>query len=174
MSLRARVDASNADQAKYTGIVKARKEAKSAAGSSDNARSLANFPFECVRPRDRPADGHRYFSRRVDAMAEQLAFYRAAAEVRSSIAAISLTRQQIRSQLAHHDPDQVKAILPTLRHQNQLTVALASKIASLHAHMAELEAAYLVAYRERTHSVRNPFEERRAEARGASADAMNV
>ena len=48
MSLRARVDVSNADQAKYTGIVKARKEAKSAASSSDSARSLANFPFECV------------------------------------------------------------------------------------------------------------------------------
>lgn len=69
-----------------------------------------------------------------------------------------------------------KAILPSLKAQNALCLSLAAKLSTLHDDMQELAAAYTRMYRERTGSVRSPFDEARlvGNSNDLDVDAMTV
>ena len=61
--------------------------------------------------------------------------------------------------MTHHDPDHVKAIVPTLKAQHALALSLAANIAGLHNDLEEMKSVYTRLWQQKTgHSgVRDPF-----------------
>lgn len=102
----------------------------------------------------------RFFRRKAEELTRRLATYKSSIE-------------QIQGQLTRSDPDQVKAILPTLRAQHAATLQLASKLSSLEHSTTELKDEYRDLWREKTGSVRDPFIERRREVLGTEAGVLD-
>ncbi|KEI42811.1 uncharacterized protein L969DRAFT_84696 [Mixia osmundae IAM 14324] len=107
------------------------------------AKAIAQFPYE-------------FFVRKVDELSHRLKLYK-------------LSVEQIAHQLRSTNPDQVKAIVPTLRTQHALAMSLASSIARLHADVDILVTQYTKLWRDKTGSARDPFDEVRASIRNAAS-----
>lgn len=103
----------------------------------------------------------RFFRRKAEELTRRLTTYKTSIE-------------QIQGQLSRSDPDQVKAILPTLRAQHAATLQLASRLSTLEHGTTELKDEYRDLWREKTGSVRDPFIERRREVLGSENGVLDA
>ena len=126
--------------------------------TSSFARSLAR-PFSSMC---------RFFQRKAEDLHRRLQLYKSSLSSIQSQLSTSSSSSSLTS--SSSSSSSVQSILPTLRSQHSATLQLAARLSSLEAGTGELKDEYRALWRERTGSVRDPFEERRREVLGYSGD----
>jgi nucleoporin p58/p45 len=117
-----------------------------------------------------------YFERKCAEMQSRVETYRRMVEARKTcffvdsghlltffFSRVCAFLQQVSNQLAHSDPDQIKAIVPTIESQHNFALSLAARIAALHSDVSEIKLQYRILLKDRHGISRDPFQARERE-----------